>query len=259
LYFCSLAALKRHYSDQKSMGHKKLIRFQAIDTYSNVLQYPENMKGNWKTFFKNDNPITLELACGRGEYSVNLGREHKDRNFIGVDIKGNRIYNGAKIALTEGLDNVAFLRTHIGQITEYFEPNEVSGIWIVFADPFLKKGKEKNRLTHARFLHAYQQLLKPGGIINLKTDSPVLYNFTLETIAEQGCTIHQNIADIYGKGMATGPLAIQTYYEGKHLADGRTIYYVSFSLPEAPIALTGRFARTDEDDKEEGIISEIED
>jgi len=259
LYFCSLAGEKRHALDRKPMGHKKLIRFQAIDTYSNVLQYPENMKGNWNTFFKNENPITLELACGRGEYSVNLGREHKDRNFIGVDIKGNRIYNGAKIALTEGLDNVAFLRIHIGQITEYFASNEVSEIWIVFADPFLKKGKEKNRLTHARFLHAYQQLLKPGGIINLKTDSPVLYNFTLETIAEQGCTIHQNIADIYGKGVATGPLAIQTYYEGKHLADGRTIYYVSFSLPETPIVLTGRFAHTDEDDMEEEVISEIED
>jgi tRNA (guanine-N7-)-methyltransferase len=225
------------------MGHKKLIRFQAIDTYSNVLQYPEGMKGKWKDFFKNDNPITLELACGRGEYSVNLGRQHKDRNFIGVDIKGNRIYNGAKIALTEGLHNVGFLRIHIGQITEYFDAGEVSEIWIVFADPFLKKGKEKNRLTHARFLHAYQQILRPGGKINLKTDSKVLYDFTLETIAEEGCIIHENIADIYGKNMATGPLAIQTYYEGKHLADGRTIYYVSFSLPEKPIVLTGRFAK----------------
>ena len=228
------------------MGHKKLIRFQAIDTYSNVLQYPEGMKGNWKSFFKNDNPITLELACGRGEYSVNLGRENKNRNFLGVDIKGNRIYNGAKIALTEGLLNVGFLRIHIGQITDYFAKDEVDEIWIVFADPFLKKGKEKNRLTHARFLYAYQQLLKPGGKINLKTDSKVLYDFTLETIAEQGCIIHENIEDIYGKGMATGPLAIQTYYEGKHLADGRTIYFVSFSLPAEPITLTGRFAVKEE-------------
>ena len=221
------------------MGHKKLIRFRAIDTYNNVLQYPEGMKGNWKDYFKNDNPITLELACGRGEYSVNLGREHRNMNYIGVDIKGNRIYNGAKIALTEGLTNVAFLRIHIGQITEYFAANEVDAIWIVFADPFLKKAK--NRLTHERFLHAYQQLLKPGGIINLKTDSKELYDFTLEVIAEQGCTIHENIADIYGQGKATGPLAIKTYYEGMHLADGRTIYYVSFSLPPTPITLTGRF------------------
>ncbi|MCW3121157.1 MAG: tRNA ((46)-N7)-methyltransferase TrmB [Flavipsychrobacter sp.] len=236
------------------MGHKKLIRFQAIETYKNVLQYPENMKGNWNTFFKNDNPITLELACGKGEYSVNLGREHKDRNFIGVDIKGNRIHAGAKIALAEELDNVAFLRIHIGQITNYFAPDEVSEIWIVFADPFLRKGKAKNRLTHSRFLFAYQQLLKAGSIINLKTDSIELYEFTLETIAEQGCIIHQNIADIYGKGMATGPLAIQTYYEKKHLEEGRTIYYVSFSLPATTITVPERFRNTgDEDDDSETI------
>jgi tRNA (guanine-N7-)-methyltransferase len=223
------------------MGHKKLIRFQAIDTYNNVLQYPENMKGNWNTVFKNDNPVTLELACGKGEYSVNLGRQHKDRNFIGVDIKGNRIYTGAKAALDEGLNNVAFLRIHIGQITEYFGPGEVEEIWIIFPDPFLKKGKDKNRLTHPRFLHAYQQILKPGAKINLKTDSKELYDFTRETIAEQKCVVHEDIADIYGKGKATGPLAIQTFYEKMHLAEGRTIYFLSFSLPHTPIVLTGRF------------------
>jgi tRNA (guanine-N7-)-methyltransferase len=227
------------------MGHKKLIRFQAIDTFSNVLQYPEGMPGKWKEHFKNDNPITLELACGKGEYSVNLGREHKDQNYIGVDIKGNRIYNGAKISLTEGLQNVAFLRIHIGQITNYFAEGEVDGIWIIFPDPFLKK--EKNRLTHPRFLRSYQQLLKVGGRINLKTDSKELYDFTLETIAEQGCTIHENIADVYGQGKATGPLAIQTFYEKMHLADGRTIYFVSFSLPATSIVVTGRFSREEEE------------
>jgi len=223
------------------MGHKKLIRFQAIDTYGNVLQYPENMKGAWYTFFKNDNPVTLELACGKGEYSVGLGRQNKDRNYIGVDIKGNRIYTGAKAALTEGLHNVGFLRIHIGQITDYFAPGEVEEIWIIFPDPFLKKAKK--RLTHPRFLHLYQQLLKPGGRINLKTDSKELYDFTLETIAEQGCITHENIADVYGQGKATGPLAIQTFYETRHLAEGRTIYFVSFSLPAEPIILTGRFNR----------------
>jgi tRNA (guanine-N7-)-methyltransferase len=228
------------------MGHKKLIRFQAVDTFSNVLQYPENMKGNWKNFFKNTNPVTLELACGKGEYSVNLGREHKDRNYLGVDIKGNRIYTGAKIALAEGLSNVGFLRIHIGQITEYFSAGEVDAIWIIFPDPFLRKGKAKNRLTHPRFLYLYQQLLKPGGKINLKTDSKELYDFTIETITEQKCLIHENIADIYGKGLATGPLAIQTFYEKMHLADGRTIYYVSFSLPETPITIPERFQNDEE-------------
>lgn len=217
------------------MGQKKLVRFAAIKTYPHVLQYPEGMAGKWKDFFKNEHPITLELACGKGEYSVGLGREHKDRNFIGVDIKGNRIYIGAKKSLEEGLTNVAFLRTQIGQLTQYFEPGEVAEIWIIFPDPFLRDGKAKNRLTHARFLALYQKVLKPGALIHLKTDSKELYDFTLETIAETGCSIHENIADIYGKGKATGALAIQTHYEGLHLADGRTIYYVSFALPEHTI------------------------
>lgn len=225
------------------MGHKKLIRFQAINSFTNVLQYPENMKGNWNAFFKNDNPIILELACGKGEYSVNLGREHKERNFIGVDIKGNRIYNGAKIANEEGLTNVAFLRIHIGKITEYFAQGEVEAIWIIFPDPFLRESRSKNRLTHARYLHLYKQILKPGAKINLKTDSKELYDFTMETIEEQGCPIHENLVDIYGTGKATGPLAIQTYYERMHLAEGRTIYFISFSLPEGDINLPERFKK----------------
>jgi len=225
------------------MGHKKLIRFRAIEGFSNVLQYPEDMKGNWNKFFKNDNPVTLELACGKGEYSVNLGRENKDRNYIGVDIKGNRIYNGAKIALTEKLDNVAFLRTQIGHLTKYFAPGEVSEIWIIFPDPFLRDSRAKNRLTHSRFLHLYQQVLKPGANINLKTDSKELYDFTLETIAEQGCIIQENLVDIYGKDLAKGPLAIQTFYEKMHLAEGRTIYFLSFKLPSHGIDLPERFLK----------------
>jgi tRNA (guanine-N7-)-methyltransferase len=227
------------------MGHKKLIRFQAIDTYANVLQYPEDIKGKWQDFFKNNNPVTLELACGRGEYSVGLGRQNKDHNYIGVDIKGNRIYAGAKAALSEHLDNVAFLRIQIEQINHYFAPGEVSDIWIIFPDPFLRSSRAKNRLTHARFLHLYQQILRPGGRINLKTDSKELYDFTLETIAEQNCTIVEKIADVYGQGKATGALAIQTYYEGLHLADGRTIYFLSFTLPDGPIKIPERFEKNE--------------
>jgi tRNA (guanine-N7-)-methyltransferase len=213
------------------MGQKKLLRFRAIETFSNVRQSPENAKGHWHEYFKNSNPITLELACGKGEYSVNLGRQHKDRNFIGVDIKGNRIYIGAKLALAEELDNVAFLRAQIGQITNYFDTAEVEEIWIIFPDPFLREGKAKNRLTHPRFLALYQQVLKPGARIHLKTDSKELYDFTIETVHEQGCTVHENILDIYKDGEAEGPLAIKTFYEKMHLAEGRTIYYISFSLP----------------------------
>jgi tRNA (guanine-N7-)-methyltransferase len=225
------------------MGHKKLIKFNTIKGYSHVLQFPEDMIGKWGGFFKNDNPITLELACGKGEYSVGLGREHRDHNYIGIDIKGNRIYTGAKIVLEEQLDNVAFLRAQIGQLTKYFAPGEVAEIWIVFSDPFLKK--ESNRLTHSRFLHLYQQIMQPGGIIHLKTDSKELYDFTLETIAEQSCIIKENIADIYGKGLATGPLSIQTFYEKMHLAEGRTIYYVSFTLPDTEIVRPERYVNRD--------------
>lgn len=225
------------------MGQKKLVRFAAIEKMGNVLQHPAAMPGRWSEVFGNNNPMTLELACGKGEYSVNLGRQHPDRNFLGVDIKGNRIFIGARAALREGLKNVAFMRAQIGQLTHYFAPGEVAEIWIIFPDPFLRKTRTKNRLTHARFLHQYQQVLQPGGLIHLKTDSPELFAFTLEVIAEQGCSIHQQIDDVYAGGMPEGPLSIQTHYEGLHLADGRTIRYVSFSLPQTPIQLPERFAR----------------
>lgn len=222
------------------MGQNKLVRFRAIDGYDNVLQYPEGMKGNWHEFFGNKNPITLELACGKGEYSVGLGRQHKDRNYIGVDIKGNRIYIGATQAKEEGLTNVCFLRTHILQIHDHFDKDEVDEIWIIFPDPFLRESREKNRLTHPRFLYRYQQILKKGGTVNLKTDSKELFDYTLEMIKETGCEIKTCITDIYGKGLATGPLAIQTFYEGMHLADGRLINYVSFTLPDGEIEIEDR-------------------
>jgi tRNA (guanine-N7-)-methyltransferase len=217
------------------MGQKKLVRFAAIKEFSNVLEYPAGMQGRWAAHFGNEHPITLELACGKGEYSLGLARENPGRNFIGVDIKGNRIYIGAKKALAEGLTNGAFLRTQIQKLGEYFAPGEVSEMWIVFPDPFLKK--ESNRLTHPRFLREYQQVLRPGARIHLKTDSEPLYRFTQEVIQEQGCTLHEDIADIYGKGLAAGPLAIQTFYESMHLAEGRTIYYLCFSLPRQPIVV----------------------
>jgi tRNA (guanine-N7-)-methyltransferase len=228
------------------MGHKKLIRFNALNSFSNVLQNPENIAGEWQIFFKNNHAIVLELACGKGEYSVNLGRGNKDKNYIGIDIKGNRIYSGAKTALEEKLDNVAFLRVRIEHIDQYFAPREVDEVWILFPDPFLRDSRAKNRLTHARFLYLYKKILKEGGFINLKTDSKELYDFTLETINEQGCVIHENIADIYGKGKATGALAIQTYYEKMHLAEGRTIYYIRFSLPEAEIKIPERFIKNEQ-------------
>jgi tRNA (guanine-N7-)-methyltransferase len=213
------------------MGQKKLIRFAELRTFPNVLQYPEGMPGQWNEYWKNDNPIILELACGKGEYAVNLGRMYRDKNFIGVDLKGNRIWVGAKKALQENLANVAFLRTQIDQVTDYFEKDEVDEIWITFPDPQLRKSKAKKRLTHPKFLRLYQQFLKPSGLIHLKTDSPDLYQFTLEVIALYKCKIHTNYADAYAQPDIPADLRIKTHYEALDIAGSNRIHYLSFSLP----------------------------
>jgi len=166
------------------MAHKKLIRFAELKTFSNVLENPTGMPGKWAEFFSNNNPIILELACGKGEYAVGLGELHADKNFIGIDLKGNRIWVGAKKALQQGLKNVAFLRTQIDKINEHFAKEEVSEIWITFPDPQLRLSKAKKRLTHPKFLRMYQQLLKRGGLIHLKTYSPDLYSFTKKVIEQ---------------------------------------------------------------------------
>lgn len=219
------------------MGQNKLERFEAIKSFTNVFQFPEHQAGNWNQFFKNNNPITLELACGKGEYAVALAEHYPDRNFIGVDIKGNRMYVGAKKALQNNTGNVAFLRTQILDLEKYFGKEEIQEIWITFPDPFLRKSKTQKRLTSQRFLSIYQRLLPRGAKINLKTDSTELYEFTLEVIAEQGCTILENIPDVYANGIPEGLLSIQTFYEKMHLEDNRVIKFVSFTLPEQPITI----------------------
>ena len=191
-----------------------------------------DMKGVWGSdFFKNSNPITLELACGRGEYSLGLARRYPNRNFIGVDIKGARIWRGATNAIDENLENVAFLRTRIEIVDRFFEKGEISEIWITFPDPFLKKGKSNRRLTAPIFLDLYKKMLPPGGVIHLKTDSPELYEFSLEVLAEQSEIIleYQN-DDIYSGPLPIPELDIKTYYEKMHLANGLTIKYVCFKL-----------------------------
>lgn len=219
------------------MGQNKLQRFAEILEFSNVFQFPEDKAGKWNEFFNNNNPITLELACGKGDYAVGMAELFPNKNFIGVDIKGNRMYVGAKYALKTGLNNVAFLRTHILELEKYFAVNEVEEIWITFPDPFLRASKEGKRLTSPRFLSIYQRLLPKGAKINLKTDSTELYEFTLETIAEQGCQIVENIANVYENGHPEGLLGIQTFYEKNHLLDGRIIKFVSFTLPDHPIVI----------------------
>ena len=213
------------------MGQKKLVRFEELKTFPNVLQFPKGMAGQWHQFFKNQNPITLELACGKGEYAVGLGQLYSHQNFIGIDVKGNRIWVGAKKALQQGLNNVAFLRTEIDQITEYFAQDEVDAIWITFPDPQLRKSKAKKRLTHPKFLRLYQQFLKPGGTINLKTDSPDLYNFTKLVILLYGCKLHTDLADVFSNDDVSPELRIKTHYEGLDISMSSRIHYLSFSLP----------------------------
>jgi tRNA (guanine-N7-)-methyltransferase len=217
------------------MGQKKLQRFADIETFSNVLIYPEGMKGQWAAFFRNDHLLTLELACGKGDYTLALARRFPGSNFLGVDLKGNRIWKGAKTALEEPLPNVAFLRTQIDKLDQYFAPGEISEIWITFPDPFLRRSKSKKRLTHPKFLQLYQPLLAPGAAINLKTDSPELYDFTREVITACGCTLLEDIPDVYALPEVPPLLQIKTFYEGMHLSNGRTIRFLKFTLPEAPI------------------------
>lgn len=213
------------------MGQKKLIRFAELETFANVLQNPEGMKGQWRQFFQNNNPVTLELACGKGEYAVGLARVYAERNFIGVDLKGNRIWVGAKKALKEGLHNVAFLRIQIDGITQFFAEGEVDEIWITFPDPQLRISKAKKRLTHPKFLRTYQQILKPRGIIHLKTDSPDLYRFTKNVIEKYNLILHEDIDHVHASDNKKPELEIKTHYESLDIAGSNRVHYLSFSLP----------------------------
>ena len=213
------------------MGQKKLVRFAELETFQNVLQFPAGMAGAWNSFFKNDNLITLELACGKGEYAVGLGQLYPQRNFIGVDLKGNRIWVGAKKAIQQNLHNVAFLRTQIEQVGEYFAPAEVSEIWITFPDPQLRKSKAKKRLTHPKFLRVYHQFLREDGVIHLKTDSPDLYKFTKTVIDLYNCTVHEDSDNLYAQESVPEELKIKTHYESLDIAQSNRIHHIAFSLP----------------------------
>jgi tRNA (guanine-N7-)-methyltransferase len=213
-----------------AMAQKKLQRFEAIKSFPNVLQYPEGTAGKWNDFFKNNHPIVLELACGKGEYAVGLAKLYPEKNFIGVDIKGNRIYIGAKKCLNEKITNAAFLRTQIERIDEYFEQGEVSEIWMTFPDPQLRISRAKKRLTHPRFLRLYQKILLPGGLIHLKTDSPVLYEFTRMVIEMFDLQLHEYSENIYADESLKNELQIKTYYEGLDIARSSKVYYICFSM-----------------------------
>ncbi len=215
------------------MGQKKLKRFNEIKSFPNVMEYPSGMKGEWKSYFKNDHPIVLELACGKGEYTVGLANLFPKKNFIGIDIKGNRIWAGAKKALDLNLGNAAFLRTQIDKIADYFAEGEIDCIWITFPDPQLRISKSSKRLTHPKFLRKYHYIMSSGGVINLKTDSPQLYNFTKLVAAMYGLHIQKDIDNVYAQTEIPDELKIQTHYERLDISGSNTIFYLSFSLPES--------------------------
>lgn len=215
------------------MGKDKLRRFAEVDTFSNVVQLDAGkpFKGKWASeFFKNDNPVVLELACGKGEYTVNLGRIFPEKNFIGIDYKGNRIWRGAKTALEDGVSNVGFLRIQIETILDYFAEGEIDEIWITFPDPQPQISREKKRLTSPRFLEKYKQILRHQGHVNLKTDNDSLHAYTSEKIDELGLKLVVKTEDLYNSGHADEVLSIKTYYEKKYLQDNKNINYLKFSF-----------------------------
>jgi len=215
------------------VGKDKLRRFAEIGTFNNVLQLAEGapFKGLWASaFFKNGNPIVLELACGKGEYAVNLARLFPCKNFIGIDYKGNRIWRGAKTALEDGLSNVAFLRIQIETVLDYFAPGEVDEVWITFPDPQPQLSREKKRLTAPRFLEKYKLLLKPGSFVNLKTDNDALYAYTIQKIEELGLKLHAKTNNLYHSAFTDEALSIKTYYEKKYLQHNKNINYLKFSF-----------------------------
>lgn len=224
------------------MGKGKLEKFAEMETFKNVFQYPfsvlENvpfdMKGHWcDDYFKNNHPIVLELGCGKGEYTVGLARLFPDVNFIGVDIKGARMWTGAKQALAEGLDNVAFLRTNIEMIDRFFAPDEVREIWLTFSDPQMKNARK--RLPSTYFMNRYRRFLVDGGVVHLKTDSNFLFTYTSLMVEKNQLPLLQKTVDLYHTAEVDEAtrriLSIQTYYESMWMERGLNIKYIKFRLP----------------------------
>ena len=230
----------------------KLKRFADVAEFKNVLEpslkdvidsnnggaiLPHPIKGKWKTeFFPNNKPLVLELACGGGEYTVALARQNPENNYLGVDIKGARLWKGAKIALNEGLDNAGFIRTRIDFITSFFEKDEVDEIWITFPDPQPQKNRARKRLTAPLFMNRYKEFLKPGSLIHLKHDNDFFFNYTLEQIEEHGYKLEFVSHDIYAEldkikdDKLRDVLQVRTYYEDKFSEIGHVIKYLSFRI-----------------------------
>ena len=220
------------------MSRNKLVRFAQNEVNPNVVQEGkpifEQVKGQWNTLqFAVNQPLVVELACGRGEFTLGLGRQYPNQNFIGVDIKGSRIWKGSSTATAEGIDNVAFLRIQIQQLQDFFAPNEISELWITFPDPFPRDGDEKRRLTSPKFLEMYKKLVKAGGLIHFKTDNTGLYEYTeLVLSARPDCQIRNNTSDFYESELRDAHYGIKTRYEKIFSDKGEKIKYIQFSFIE---------------------------
>lgn len=222
------------------MGKKKLQRFEEMNSFkrlfqpsfSEVFSTDYYLKGKWKQdIFANDNPIVLELGCGKGEYTVGLAKNFPYNNFIGVDIKGARIWRGAKTINEEQIFNAAFLRIRIEFISGCFKKNEVDEIWLTFPDPQLKNRRRKKRLCSSEFLGLYQKFLKDNGIIHLKTDSPEFYHYAITLARKNDLEIITSTENLYNSGSQDKILGIRTYYEKQFLLEGKNIFYLKFRLP----------------------------
>ena len=222
------------------MGKKKLSRFKELGTlervfeppYEEVFQKDFRLKGKWRgEVFQNYSPLILELGCGKGEYTVGLARDHPENNYMGLDIKGARMWTGARAAHEADLSNVAFLRTRIDFISSFFTTDEVDELWITFPDPQEKRRRRKKRLTGAYFLNIYRQFLKDDGAIHLKTDNNLLYRYTLELARYNELLIDRCSENIYAEGWEDEIVSIKTYYESIFLNEGKQINYIQFRLP----------------------------
>ncbi len=217
------------------MAKRKLQRFAEIATFGNVLQLDEGKvyKGKWSSsYFKNKQPIILELACGKGEYSVNLAKKYPQKNFIGIDYKGNRLWVGAKLAIDNDINNVAFLRIQIQNILDYFDENEIDEIWLTFPDPQAQSPLERKRLSNPTFLKKYQTITKPDGIFNLKTDNDGFYAYTLEKVIENKFPVLVQTTNLYQDVKDEDLLSIKTHYESIYLKQGKNINYLKFKFCE---------------------------